>query len=184
MREETLKFNDTFKNNIDFQIKVIIWHILTTKVFLDEYFEKYYVNFIKDGEFDSKAFMKSIGYIDLMFNGDNYTDRYSLFEKNEDLITQLLLSEHHISQTLKESIIWDIIHIIGKTDELGVLELYPYDLDIIEDEASLKIVRKGMNDFIKNQIWELNTILTGIEINQVRSSFIKKIKEILKKTKA
>ena len=128
--------------------------------------------------------MKSIWYIDLMFNGDNYTDRYSLFEKNEDIIAQLLLSEHEISHSLKESIIWDIIHIIGKTDELWILELYPYDLDIIEDENSLKIVRKGMNDFIKNQIWALNTILTGIEINQARSSFIRKVKEILKNSKA
>lgn len=184
MSEETLKFNDSFKNNIDFQIKVIIWHILTTKVFLDEFFEKYYINFIKNWVFDHEAFMKSIGYIDLMFNGDNYTDRYSLFEKNEDIITQLLLSDHKISQTLKQSIIWDIIHIIGKTDELWILELYPYDLEIIEDIESLKIVRKGMNDFIKAQIWELNKILTDVEINQSRSSFTKKVKEILKKTKA
>lgn len=174
-----LTFHEKYQNDIEFKIKVIIGHILVSKVFLDPYFEKYYINFLWDSQFSQENFRKSIWYIDMMFYGDNYKDRYSLFESRQDTIINLLLSQDEISQSIKESLIWDIINIIAKKDERGNNILTPYDLDFLDDEPSIKLVRRGINSFIWLQMAELKSLLYSLKSSTIKSDLIKKMIQIM-----
>lgn len=182
MWPEKIDFNKNFNNNIEFKAKVIIWHILIAKVFLDTYFEKYYINFLKEWNFDSENFLKSIWYIDIMLYWDNYTDRYSLFESMENSIDELLTGSHsQISLSLRDSIIWDIIYIIGKKDTEWNLVLQPYDLEILENDFLIEIVKKWIFTFLEVQLFKLKDILSDSEIQWIKNNFLERIKDILAK---
>lgn len=180
MSEEIKKFSNKLKNNENFKAKVAIWHILIAKVFLDVYFEKYYINFIKDGDFDKETFLKSVWYIDIMLNWDNYTDRYKTFEEIEDLIIETLRDDDKILLTLRQSIIFDLTNVIWKKDEDWNLVTPPYSLDFSENKKINLKVKNALNDFLQNEINNLKILLSTIEINDAKNLFLKKIDEALK----
>lgn len=173
------KFNRKINNNIDFKAKVLIWHLLIAKVFLDIYFEKYYINFIKDAKFDEKKFLSCVWYIDLMLNWENYTDRYCLFEENQDLIIDVIKNKEIIPLSLRQSIISDLNNIIWEKDENWLLISAPYSLDFLKNEENNKIVKNWINDFFENEFKNLKKVLTSMEIDSIKNWFLARIKEIL-----
>ncbi len=178
MINEKINFNKDYNNSIELKVKVIIWHILIANIFLDSYFEKYYINFIKNGYFDLQSFVKSTWYIDLMLYWDNYTDRYSWFDSLQDSLGELLTGNSILS-TLRESIIWDIILVIGKTDFEENFILVPYDLKIIDDNDSIEKVKHWIYNFVQNQTFELKNIVFWWEMQGIKNTFLEKIQQIL-----
>lgn len=179
MSEEIKKFTNKLRNNDSFKAKVAIWHILIAKVFLDIYFEKYYINFVNDGEFDQDAFLKSVWYIDIMLNWDNYTDRYASFEDIQDNIVELLTKNEKIPLTLRQSIISDLDNIIWKKDDYWNDIIAPYSLDFEKNKNINQKVKESIENFLEKELNNLKKVLAKIEIKDVKSWFLLKIKEIL-----
>ncbi len=175
MSEEIKKFTNKLKNSETFQAKVAIWHILIAKVFLDVYFEKYYINFVNNGEFDENAFLKSVWYIDIMLNGENYTDRYTSFEDMQDVIVEILAENEKIPLNLRQSIISDLNNIIWKKDEYGNEIAAPYSLNFEKNKLLNQKVKKAIEDFLESEKIKLRNLL----IKWVRSSFLRKVKAVL-----
>lgn len=175
MSEEIKKFTNKLKNNDTFKVKVAIWHVLIAKVFLDVYFEKYYINFIKDWKFDKNAFLWSVWYIDIMLNWENYTDRYKSFEDMQDLIVEFLVESDKIPLTLRQSIISDLNNIIWKKDEYGNEIAAPYSLNFEKNKLLNQKVKKAIEDFLESEKIKLRNLL----IKWVRSSFLRKVKAVL-----
>lgn len=175
MSEEIKKFTNKLKNSETFQAKVAIWHILIAKVFLDVYFEKYYINFVNNGEFDENAFLKSVWYIDIMLNGENYTDRYTSFEDIQDVIVEILAKNEKIPLNLRQSIISDLNNIIWKKDEYGNEIAAPYSLNFEKNKLLNQKVKKAIEDFLESEKIKLRNLL----IKWVRSSFLRKVKAVL-----
>ncbi len=171
-------FWEHYKNDLEFKSKVILGHILISKVFLHEFFLEYYVNFLKDRQFDKDAFLKSVGYIDIMLDGDNYTDRYSRFEENWDIIANTLKNDTEILYTLKKSIMGDIINIIWKKNESWIL-VNPYNMEFLDDIEWIKIVQQWIRDYIKEEKNKLTKILSDKKIKELSSWFLSSILEIL-----
>lgn len=175
MNEEIKKFTNKLKNSETFQAKVAIWHILIAKVFLDIYFEKYYINFVNNNEFNENAFLKSIWYIDIMLNGENYTDRYTSFEDMQDVIVEILAENEKNPLTLRQSIISDLSNIIQAKDESWNLISAPYSLDFKKNKFVNQKVKKAIEDFLESEKIKLRNLL----IKWVRSSFLRKVKAVL-----
>lgn len=171
-------FAEHYESDIEFKIKVTLGHILISKVFLYEYFLEYYVNFINEGKFDKTSFLKSVWYIDMMFDWDNYTDRYSRFEEKWNIIAETLKDDTQILHSLKKSIISDIINVIGKRNDTWNL-VNPYDMDFLDDFKWIEIVRNWIADYMETEKTKLKDLLWNKKLKKLKNEFIILISDIL-----
>lgn len=98
------KFEEKYKKDIDFQLKVIVWHILIAKIFSQTSFEKFYVNFFDGEKFSLNKFIEIISDLDLKLNWDNFLVKYNNFD-NIDWWEELLWENNsEVLQSLNDSI--------------------------------------------------------------------------------
>ncbi len=160
-------------NNID-TIKILVWNIITAKIFLDPFFEKYYHNFLNnDSSFNMDVFTNSIWEVGKKFTGNNYKIRYTNFEKYIGVISLILRGNEHILKELKESIIWDL--------EAILWENLTTEIENFKNITTITRVKNGIHTFVEKEFQILQELVMTAKLNNIRNDFIDKIAQVLKK---
>lgn len=161
------------ENSID-KIKILVWDIITAKIFLDPFFEKYYHNFIDiSWNFNMSMLMNCIWEVEKKLMWNNYKIRYSNFEKYIGIISVILQWNENILNELKESIIWDLETILW--DNLTS------QIENFKNSFTISTVKSGIHSFIEQQFQELQSEIWKWKLSNIRNEFIKKIAKALEK---
>lgn len=160
------EFKEKYEKNIDFRLKVIVWHILLSKILLHQSLDNYLSNFFRDWEFDSEKFMNFVWNVDLKLDWDNYKVRYSSFEQIENL-QNLLWENKLILSSLKDSIVLDFSWLIW---------IVSYSTDF--ERNKWKVI-EWIERFLDNQYGELKKVVWEIQSKETVSDFESQILKIL-----
>lgn len=161
--------------NTDIQkVKTYVWNIITAKIFLDHFFEKYYHNFIDENEdFYEPTFQKCIEIVEKRFAGDNYKIRYSNFEKYSRIITSILQWVENTFPELKESIIWDLDAILW--------ENLTTKIENFKNKKTISTVEIWIQQFVEKQTSILQKSIIQLQILNIKNDFILKVAKAIEK---
>lgn len=166
--------NPQNENNDIQKIKTYVWNIITAKIFLDNFFEKYYHNFIdENGNFCQTTFQKCIEIVEKRFAGDNYKIRYSNFEKYSRIITSILQGSENSFPELKESIICDLDAILW--------ENLTTKIENFKNKKTISTVQIWIQSFVEKEFHTLEMMILDAKLSTIRNDFIDKIAQVLKK---
>lgn len=166
--------NPQNENNDIQKIKTYVWNIITAKIFLDNFFEKYYHNFIdENGNFCQTTFQKCIEIVEKRFAGDNYKIRYSNFEKYSRIITSILQGSENSFPELKESIICDLDAILW--------ENLTTKIENFKNKKTISTVEIWIQQFVEKQTSILQKSIIQLQILNIKNDFILKVAKAIEK---
>lgn len=166
--------NPQNENNDIQKIKTYVWNIITAKIFLDNFFEKYYHNFIdENGNFCQTTFQKCIEIVEKRFAGDNYKIRYSNFEKYSRIITSILQGVENSFPELKESIICDLDAILW--------ENLTTKIENFKNKKTISTVQTWIQSFVEKQTATLQKNITQLQILDIKNDFVVKVAKAIEK---
>lgn len=161
----------------DFIIKEFIWKIITAKIFLYVYFEKFYPKFLtcENGTclFDAQAFHQCIMKIQEKLKWENYKIRYSSFEEKIEIIISILEGKETVLNELKESIQFDLAASLWE-------DIKP-QINFFQDKANLSITKNWIIAYINTQMKNLETTLSVIKVEKTMSEFVRRIQQVIAK---
>lgn len=162
------------ENNDIQKIKTYVWNVITAKIFLDNFFEKYYHNFIdENGTFCQTTFQKCIEIVEKRFAGDNYKIRYSNFEKYSRIITSILQGSENSFPELKESIICDLDAILW--------ENLTTKIENFKNKKTISTVQTWIQSFVEKQTATLQKNITQLQILDIKNDFVVKVAKAIEK---